>query len=340
MLREMADAEPSSAVLLRMINGYQVSQAIHVAAALGMAEQLAGGSRTVDEVASATATDAGALRRLLRALAAVEVLHEGPDGTFALTALGEELRGPAGSWAAYIGRPPHWTAWGHLLHSVRTGENAFRALHGVDVWEYRAQHPEEAASFDAAMTGQSRRIDAAVAAAHDFGRYRLIVDIGGGHGALLAGILVRHPGVRGLLFDQPAVVAGAGADGFEVVGGNFFSSVPEGGDAYLLKSVLHDWEDEQATEILRTCRRAARSGTALIVIERSLADPAARFSDLNMLIGPGGRERAREEYAALLAAASYQLMGETPTAAGVTCSRPAQSDAPQRRILRTVRCCV
>src|SRR4051812_41470274 len=238
MLRDVTDGEPSSAGLLRLIYGYQVSQAIHVAAALGIADALADGPRAVGDLASATATHAGALNRLLRALAAVEVLHEEPDGIFGLTALGEALRGPAGSLAAFHGRPYHWTAWGQLLHSVRTGENAFRAVHGVDVWEYRAQHPEEGAIFDAAMTGFSRRVNAAVVAAHDFGRYGVIVDIGGGHGALLAGILAHHPGPRGVLFDQPAVVAGADADGIEIIGGSFFESVPEGGDAYLLKSVL------------------------------------------------------------------------------------------------------
>jgi hypothetical protein len=318
MLRHVADVEPASAGLLPLIYGYQVSQAIHVAAALGIADQLADGPRAVGDLASATATHADTLRRLLRALAAVEVLREEPDGTFGLTALGEELRGPAGLIAAFIGRPYHWTAWGQLLHSVRTGDNAFRAVHGVDVWEYRAQDPEEAAIFDAAMTGLSRRVNAAVVAAHDFSRYGVIVDVGGGHGALLAGILASHPGVRGVLFDQPAVVAGADGDGFEIVGDSFFESVPEGADAYLLKSVVHDWEDEPAIEILRTCRRAARAGTALLLVERELAVPATKFSDLNMLVGPGGRERAFEEYAALLAAAEYELVGETPTAVGVS----------------------
>jgi hypothetical protein len=245
-------------------------------------------------------------------------MHEEPQETFGLTALGEALGGPVGSWAAFIGLGSHWRAWGALLHSVRTGESAFRAVHGVDVWEYRAQHPEEGAVFDAAMTGLSRRVNAAVAAAHDFGRYGVIVDIGGGHGALLAGILAHHPGPRGVLFDQPAVVAGADADGIEIIGGSFFESVPEGGDAYLLKSVLHDWEDPEAIEILRTCRRAARAGTALLVIERQFSLPAAKFSDLNMLVGPGGRERTPEEYAALLAAAGYELLGETPTETGVS----------------------
>jgi hypothetical protein len=318
MLAALADDAPSSTALLQLVNGYQVSQAIHVAATLGLADQLADGPRTADELASATATHAGALRRLLRALAAVELLREEPGDTFELTALGEELRGPAGAWAAFIGRANHWAAWGQLLHSVRTGQSAFEAVHGVDVWEFRAQHPEEGVVFDAAMTGLSRRVNAAVAAAHDFGRYGVLVDIGGGHGALLAGILAHHPGVRGVLFDQPAVVAGAEVENVEVVGGSFFESVPEGGDAYLLKSVLHDWEDEQAIEILRTCRRAARTGTALLVIERQFSLPATKFSDLNMLVGPGGRERTPEEYAALLSAAGYALVGETPTATGVS----------------------
>src|SRR4051812_10672847 len=318
MLRPLADAEPSSAALLRLVNGYQVSQAIHVAATLGLAERLADGPRSVGELASATVTNAAALRRLLRALVAAELLHEEPDDTFGLTALGESLGGPVGAWAAFIGRENHWAAWGQLVHSVRTGETAFRAVHGVDVWEYRAQHPEEGAVFDAAMTGLSRRVNAAVAEAHDFGRYGVLVDVGGGHGALLTGILARHPGVRGVLFDQPAVVAGADAQGIEVVGGSFFESVPEGGDAYLLKSVVHDWEDAPAIEILRTCRRAARAGTALLLVERQYSLPATKFSDLNMLVGPGGRERSPEQYATLLAAAGYELLGEAPTATGVS----------------------
>ena len=168
------------------------------------------------------------------------------------------------------------------------------------------------------MTGFSRRVNAAVAAAHDFGRYGVIVDVGGGHGALLAGILARHPGVRGVCSTSRPWSPAPTPTACEIVGGSFFESVPEGGDAYLLKSILHDWEDEPAIEILRTCRRAARTGTALLVIERQFALPATKLSDLNMLVGPGGRERTAEEYAALLAAASYELVGETPTAAGVS----------------------
>jgi hypothetical protein len=307
--------------LLALVNGYQVSQALHVAARLGVADRLANGPLTVEELRLDADADADALHRLLRALVAAGVLLQ-DGGRYGLTELGEGLRtdvpGSVAGWAAFVGRPYHWSAWAELEHSVRTGENAFRALHGVDVWEYRAQHPEEGTIFDAAMTGLSRRVNAAVAAAHDFGSYGVIVDVGGGHGALLGGILARHLGVRGVLFDQPAVVAGAESDRFEVVGGSFFESVPEGGDAYLLKSVLHDWEDEPATEILRTCRRAARAGTALLVIERQFELPATKFADLNMLVGPGGRERAPEEYATLLAAAGYELLSDTPTAVGLS----------------------
>jgi hypothetical protein len=310
--------------LLRLINGYQVSQAIHVAATLGIADRLAGEPRSVDELALATDTHAPSLYRLLRALAAIGVLTELPDRRFALAPLGEGLRGedPESStaWAAFIGRPSHWSAWSHLLHSVRTGENAFSALHGVDVWAYRIEHPEEAEIFDAAMTALARRVTAAVLDAYDFGRHAVIVDIGGGHGALLAAILERHPQVKGVLFDQAAVVeAAAPIDGCRIVGGSFFESVPAGADAYILKSVLHDWEDESAVAILRTCRHAAPAGSALLIIERRLGppndEPAAKFSDLNMLVGPGGRERTLDQYAALLEAAGYRLIGETPAGA-------------------------
>ena len=310
--------------LLRLVNGYQISQAIHVAAALGVADRLAGGARSVEDLARATDTDPPSLYRLLRALASIGVLDEQRDRRFALTALGDGLRsdatGSLAAWAAFVGRPYHWGAWSNLLHSVRTGENAFGALHGVDVWTYRREHPEEAGVFDAAMTALARRVTAAVLDAYDFGRHGVVVDVGGGHGALLAAILERHAKVQGVLFDQPAVVAGAAPiERCRVVPGSFFESVPEGADAYVLKAVLHDWDDEPAVAILRTCRRAAPAGSSVLVVERRLgapdADPAAAFSDLNMLVGPGGRERTLEEYEVLLEAAGFRLVGETPAGA-------------------------
>jgi hypothetical protein len=304
--------------LLDLVNGYRLSQALHVAATLGLGDRLADGPLRADELG--VEADPDALSRLLRALTAAGVLSES-DGRFALTELGQGLRsdvpGSVAGWAAFIGRPYHWASWSSLLHSVRTGENAFRAVHGMDVWEYRRAHPEEAAIFDDAMTSLTRRVNAAVLEAHDFGRYPVVVDVGGGRGALLAGVLERHPHVRGVLFDQPEVVTGApSVERMEVVGGSFFDAVPSGGDAYVLKSVLHDWEDAQAVAILRACRAAG--APVVLLVERDLsADPQAPFSDLNMLVGPGGRERTLDEYGALLSAGGFALAGSTTTPLGV-----------------------
>jgi hypothetical protein len=306
------------ASLLELVNGYRISQVLHVAATLGLADRLAGGPLRADELG--VEADPDALRRLLRALVAAGVLSES-DGRFALTELGQGLRsdvpGSLAGWAAFVGRPYHWETWSSLLHSVRTGENAFRSLRGMDVWEYRRAHPDEAAIFDGAMTSLTGALNTAVLAAHDFGRYPLVVDVGGGRGALLAAILERHPHVRGVLFDQPDVVAGAPrAERMEVAGGSFFDAVPAGGDAYVLKSVLHDWEDAEALAILRVCHDAG--APVVLIVERDLAaDPHAPFSDLNMLVGPGGRERTLGEYAALLSTAGFSLTGSTTTALGV-----------------------
>ncbi len=313
------EGERPSVALRHLIDGFQVSQALHVAATLGIADLLADGPRTSDDLAAATETHPRALYRVLRALASASVFHEEAERRFSLTELGECLRSDApeslAGWAAFIGRPYYWQAWGDLLHSVRTGENAFRHIHGTDPWSYRARHAEESAIFDRAMTGVSRQNTQSAVVAYDFGQFRRIMDVGGGQGALLAAILAKHPHVSGVLFDQPHVVSraertlqAAGViDRCEIVGGDFFVAVPEGGDAYLLRAVLHDWEDAEAAAILRTCRRAMGPDARLLVLEWVLAGPnegrAAKFSDLNMLVSPGGQERTREEYAALFEAA-------------------------------------
>jgi hypothetical protein len=328
----LSDESPTQA-LRRLVNGYQVTQAIHVAATLGIADLLRDGPRSSDELAAATESHARSLHRVLRALASVGVLHEGGDGRFALTEVGECLRSdaaaPVGGWAAYVGRPAHFRAWGALLHAVRTGESAFRSVHGADVWEYRARHPEDGAIFDRAMTDTSRRANRQLIEAYDFGRFERIVDVGGGHGALLAGVLAAHPAVRGVLFDQPHVVADAGgvleaagvSDRCEVVAGSFFDAVPPGGDAYVLKAIVHDWEDDEALRILRNVRAAIADDGTVLVVERELgppnADPDAKLSDLNMMVGPGGRERTRDEFAALLEDAGFALERVVPTAIGL-----------------------
>lgn len=333
---------PPAARLMGLINGYQVSQAIHVAATLRIADQLRDGPRTTQELAEATNTHARSLYRLLRALASVGVFREEPGERFSLTELGGCLRSDApvalGPWAVFIGRQYYWETWGHLLHSVRTGKNAFPALHdGMNVWEWRSQRPEESAIFDAAMAGLSRGAPLAVLGLYDFGRFARVVDVGGGTGAFLAAVLSRHPGTRGVLFDQPHVVTGAGpvleaagvADRCEVAGGSFFESVPSGADAYVLKAILHDWDDEASARILRTVRRACGPESMVLIVERAVAPPnegaPAKFSDLNMLVSPGGQERTNEEWKALLAAGGFRMAGavETPTGFAVVEGVPA-----------------
>ena len=324
----MGELSPRDA-LLRMTNGYQVSQAIHVAATLGIAELLEEGSKSVDELAEATGTYAPTLYRLLRALASVGVFTEQSDGRFGLTPPAEYLRtdapGSLRAWARLIGQPSFWASWGHLLHSVRTGEPAFPHLHGTNVWEHRAAHPEEGEIFDAAMTGLSAPVAEAVAQSYDFSRVGVLADVGGGEGGLLATILAANPALRGVLFDLPHVVAAAGAllkraglaDRCEVVGGSFFETVPKGADAYLLKSIIHDWDDAAAIEILHMCRAAIADTGRLLVVEPVIQpgnEPdRAKFSDLNMLVMLGGRERTAEDFERLYAEAGFRLTSIVPT---------------------------
>jgi hypothetical protein len=314
-----------------LVNGFRVSQAIHVAATLGVADLLAEGPRGVDELADATGSDARSLYRLLRALAAVGVFREEAGRRFSSTPLSDQLRRDAPEtlygWAAFAGSPLVWQAWGDLEHSVRTGENAVRHLHGMDIWAYRAENPVERAAFDRAMTDITRGVNRSLLDAYDFGRYSTVVDVGGGRGALLGALLEEHPTMRGVLFDRPEVVDGVAddlgpgiAERLEIVGGSFFEEVPAGGDAYLLKAIVHDWEDPEALAILQVCRRAARPGASVLVVDRELGAPntdaPAKFGDLNMLVLPGGCERTTAEFAALLTSAGFRFAGETPTASG------------------------
>ncbi|MBX9648648.1 MAG: methyltransferase [Xanthobacteraceae bacterium] len=309
--------------MLQLINGFQITQAIHVAATLRVADYLNEGARSAGELAARTKSHPGSLYRLLRALAAVGVFREEEGQKFSLTPLGDCLRTdsatPLGAWAEVVGSSYYWQTWGHLLHSVRTGENAFQNLNGKDVWQFRAEHPEDGATFDRAMTQLSHGSAAAVIRAYDFSPFHHVVDVGGGQGLMLAAILRAHPDMRGTLFDQPGVVAGAKAaltergviDRCHIVGGSFFEAVPDGADAYLMRVVIHDWEDDEAVAILKVCRRAMRETAKLLLIERLVAPanemPSTKFSDLNMLVSPGGRERTREEFADLLARSGFEL---------------------------------
>ncbi|PWK66890.1 methyltransferase [Aminobacter sp. AP02] len=317
------DENAATTQLMQMVNGYQVSQAICVAATLGIADQLTDGARTSDELATATHSHPQALYRLLRALASVGVLHEGDGRRFTLTELGYGLCSDApqsvAGWARMVERAYYRQAWSELLHSVRTGENAFQHAHGMGVWQYRAEHPEESVTFDRAMTSLSRLVADAVLDAYDFSPFDVVMDVGGGQGALLAGILKRNPSQRGILFDQPQVVAGAAptlqaalvAERCQIVGGDFFAAVPDGADAHVMKWIIHDWDDERSIAVLKSSRRAMRPGGKLLVLEAVLAPPnegaRVKFADLNMLAVPGGQERTADEFARLFEASGFRL---------------------------------
>lgn len=313
----------------RMTNAYQVSQTIHVAATLGIADLLDNGPSSIDDLAEATGTHAPALYRLLRALASVGVFAEDSDGRFGMTPLAEYLRsdisGSVRAFATYIGRPRTWCTWSYLLDSVRTGEPAYPKLHGMSAWDHLAAHPEEGAIFNAMMTSMSAAVVEAVVGSYDFSEIGVLVDVGGGQGTLLAAILASNPSLRGILFDQPQVVGGisslleqAGvADRCEVVGGSFFETVPEGADAYLLKSIIHDWDDASSVEILRKCRAAMTDTARLLLIEGVIQpgnepDPT-KYMDLHMLVMLGGRERTADDFERLYDDAGFRLTDIIPT---------------------------
>ncbi len=314
--------------LRTMVTGFRVSQALSVAADLGLSDELANGPRTVADLASAVSVDADTLRRLLRALATVGVYTEEPDDSYANTKLSDLLRddvpGSVRPLARTLQDPALWAAWGHLEHSVRTGETAFVALHGMDVWSHRERQPEQNAIFNDNMATLSLDVGTAVAAAYDFLDVDTVVDVGGGKGIVLAAVLGANAHVSGTVFDAAHVVAetpppGASASvasRWKAASGSFFESVPAA-DAYILKSIIHDWHDDECVQILRSCRAALNDGGVVLVVEKVLGRPGDRadaaFSDLNMLVLPGGRERTEEEYAALFAAAGLRLRTVTDT---------------------------
>jgi hypothetical protein len=327
-------ASDAAGTLQRLIHGYQFTQALHVAAQLDLPELVADGPQPATVLAERCGAHAPSLARLLRALTTLGVFAEVEPGVFGPTPLSQLLRaGVPGSRRAWLlaSASEFYQTWGHLLHSVRTGETATRQAYGMESWAWRAQHLEENARFDDAMTELSARRVAALVANYDFSPFGTVTDIGGGRGALIAGILKANPGVRGILFDQPHVVAGTAAllisagvsDRASIVPGDFFASVPAGSDLYVLSFVLHDWDDERAAAILARCRDAMVKYGTLLVFERVLSEGPDRpwdhyFADLNMLQGPGGRERTAEEWRMLLAAAGFALTRILPTPIGVS----------------------
>jgi hypothetical protein len=263
-MAEEVRGDAEEAMLLRLINGYQISHAIYAMATLGIPDLLSDGARDTEELAALTGSHSNSLYRLLRMLASVGVLTEHDKREFSLTSLGARLRsdaaGSRSAWAKFVLRPPQLAAWGAILHSVCTGENAFCYVHGADVWTYRMHHRDEGAIFDLAMRERSAHITQDLLQKYDFARFKQIVDVGGGDGTVLAGLLSSCPDASGTLFDLAPVVAGAtgvlrqaGVSGrCAIVAGKFFECVPSGGDAYLLKYILHDWDDHEPLQFFAT----------------------------------------------------------------------------------------
>lgn len=315
--------------MARMITGYWTTQMICAAAKLGIADRLAEGSRTSEQLADETGSHARTLYRLLRALASVGIFSEGEGGRFSQTPLSESLRrdAPGSQWAmAVIMGEEHYQAWGDLYETVRTGQTAFDRLYGRPIFQYLGEHPEKAPVFDAAMTAIHGRETQSTLDAYDFSDIPVLADIGGGNGTNLIGILGRYPRMRGTLFDLPHVVERAHqnldragmSDRCRVVGGDFFESIPGGADAYLLRHVIHDWDDEKSTAILRSIHRAAGDHLRLLLVEcvvPSGNEPAfGKLMDLNMLLVPGGVERTALEYRRLFESAGFHLTRIVPTA--------------------------
>jgi len=313
----------SPATRLRNLLNYNTTQMVYVAAKLGIADRLADGPLRAAELAHVVGAHPRALYRLLRALTHVGVFAEDAEHRFCLTPMAELLRADApGSLRAFAlsyGESWWWSPWGRLLDTVRTGTTAFDQVMGQGFFEYLQQHPDAAAIFNANMTSMTERDVPEVVTTYDFSGKGLLVDVGGGHGALVSAILQAGAREEAILFDRPEVARGAPArlaaagvaDRCRVVEGSFFESVPEGGDTYTLKDIIHDWDDARAVAILRNCKRAMARDARLLLIERVLpADGEAavgKMVDITMMVLTGGMERTEDEYRALLEQAGFTL---------------------------------
>jgi hypothetical protein len=317
---------------MQMLSAGWVSSCLHLAAKLGLADLLAGGPRPADDLARATQTHAPSLYRLLRALASVGVFAEDEQGRFALTPLAELLRSdvPDSKRALAIMQGGEMSrCWVELEYSIRTGKTAFDHLFGMGIFDYLGEHPEQARIFDLAMVGVHGLESAAMCDAYDFSAFATLVDVGGGNGSTLGVVLQRTPKLTGVLFDLPHVVEraranleSAGVAGrCRTVGGSFFDSIP-GGDAYLLRHIIHDWDEEKCLTILGNVRKVVPATGKLLVVEGVIPpgnEPSfTKMLDLNMLLVPGGQERTEEEYRTLYQRAGFRLTRVVPTRAEVS----------------------
>ncbi len=323
-LRELVSAPMTFLMLLSATN-------------LGIADLVTDGPRSAEELAVATGTMPGPIRRLMRALAANEIFAERTDGRFEHTPLSllvqRDTPGSMRNIVLMFGGP-QLRAWLDLEHSLRTGQTAFDHVFGSELFEYLAAHPEAGEVFNRAMEENTRTLGQAVAGACDFSRFDTLMDVGGGTGELMKAILERYPSLRGIIFDLPHVVETAVpriteaglADRCATIGGSFFEEIGSGADAIIMKAIIHDWDDDKCRVILDNCRKALPADGRLLVVDRVMPDriepgPAARFAtfmDMNMMVNPGGRERTADEFERLLAASGFKMAGTTDVFMGLS----------------------
>lgn len=335
-----AEDTPPALLLRRLIGSYRITHAIKVAAHLNIADHLCERPQSAAELAARLRANPQALYRLLRTLLSVGLLADAGDGLFRLTPVGACLRtdAPDGmrAWALCEGAEYYQGAWMNLLHAVQTGETAFEHTHGLTFYQYLARHPETGHDFSQAMLDYARLIAEAAVAGYDFAWARRVVDIGCSHGRLLSAILRANPTVSGVFFDRPEVIGRAGehirgtelAARAELVAGDFFESLPAGGDLYILSRILMDYDDDAAVRLLQNCRRAMNPGGRVLIVQLLMPErggDAAReglfeaaVSDLNMMVLTGGRERTEGEYRTLLGRAGFKLSRVVPSRALVS----------------------
>lgn len=322
-------ASEAASQMLSLLNACLTTQALHVAARLGIADELRAGPRRVGDISAALGTQPDALDRLMRKLAGIGVLTAGEGGTYQLTPLGETLQTDSPNsvrdWALYIGALAPWNAWGHLYESVKTGTPGFVLAHGMPTYDFLESQPELAVCFNRWMSKQSAQQNAAIVDAYDFSKFQVVADIGGGQGSTLAAVLERYPSLRGILFDKPSVVAEPApleASGVrtrcDVVGGDMLEALPPDADLYMIKRVLMICGDAEAVRVLKNCVAHVRSGSKVLVVEMVMPPvgepgPATTFDILMLLANKGGRIRTESEFRELFAGAGLKLARVIPT---------------------------
>jgi hypothetical protein len=324
-----APAAPQADVVNQMIYGAWIAQGITAAADLGVADALAAGPLSIDELAARVEANPDALGRLLRALIGSGVFAQRDDGRYDLNPAADVLRSDApasmAASARFVGSRWHREHWSLLTDAIRTGKSVVPGLRGMAFFDFLGADPEFGQVFNDAMTNMSGMAIGPVVGAHDFRQYRTIVDVAGGHGRLLAAILDSAPDAQGVLYDLPEVIAGAApllrehhvVERVRLAEGSFFDHVPAGGDAYVLKNIIHDWDDAESTQILRNVRSAAPDGAALLLVETVIPDDEGasigKWLDMEMLVVNDGRERTESEYRRLFDATGFQMAGVIDT---------------------------